>query len=187
MFQDFPRISRDFAAGKENLTNLIDGSIKIISEKYDVKPGGDSPSVLFKDLIYQLHKKYQQRVVIIIDEYDKPLLSTIDQKELNDEYRAFLKGFYGVLKSADEYLKFVFLTGVTKFSQVSVFSDLNHLTDISLNSVFSCICGFTQEEVEKYFEEKIDLYADENRLELHIRLSGTSEDRSHPVADLFSE
>ena len=74
-----------------------------------------------------------KQVVVLIDEYDKPLLQAVLDENLLDEYRKILKAFYGVLKSADRYLRFVFLTGVTKFAQVSVFSDLNQLNDISMD------------------------------------------------------
>jgi hypothetical protein len=97
-----------------------------------------------------------EKVVVIIDEYDKPLLSTIEDAALHEETLKALKGFYGALKSADEYLRFVFLTGVTKFSHVSVFSDLNHLTDLSLNPKYADLCGITQEEMERDFAPEID-------------------------------
>jgi hypothetical protein len=97
-----------------------------------------------------------EKVVVIIDEYDKPLLSTIDDPALHVKIRDELKGFYGVLKSYDAYLKFVFLTGVTKFSHVSVFSDLNHLVDLTLDPRYADICGMPQEEVEQNLVPEID-------------------------------
>jgi hypothetical protein len=114
-------------------------------------------------LITALHFKYKERVVIIIDEYDKPLLSTIDDRPLHEQIRNALKGFYGVMKSADEDIKFVFLAGVTKFSKVSIFSDLNNLTDISFNSDISDICGITQSELEENFNEEVtQIVSDKN-------------------------
>jgi hypothetical protein len=94
-------------------------------------------------------------VVVLIDEYDKPLLNTIDQPKPNMDIRNELKSFYSTLKSADQYLRFVFLTGVTKFSKVSVFSDLNHLIDISMDKNYAGICGISETEVLKYFEPEI--------------------------------
>ena len=109
-----------------------------------------------ENLIIDAHRKYGERVVVIIDEYDKPMLNTIDQPEIHRETRGELKGFYGVLKSCDRHLKLVFLTGVTKFSHVSVFSDLNHLSDLTLDSRYADICGITQEELETGFAPEID-------------------------------
>ncbi|MCK9225177.1 MAG: ATP-binding protein, partial [Candidatus Muirbacterium halophilum] len=100
-------------------------------------------------------KKYNQRVVILIDEYDKPILDNIDNKEIAKEIRDELKTFYSVIKGADEYLKFVFLTGVSKFSKVSLFSGLNNLNDITLDKNYSTICGYTQSELEWSFKEHL--------------------------------
>ena len=86
-------------------------------------------------------------VVVLVDEYDKPLLQALGNGSLLDDYRRTLKAFYGVLKSSDRYLRFVFLTGVTKFAQVSVFSDLNQLNDISLDFAYATLCGITKEEL----------------------------------------
>ena len=97
-----------------------------------------------------------------VDEYDKPLLQALDNGELLDEYRNTLKAFYGVLKSADRYLRFVFLTGVTKFAQVSVFSDLNQLNDISLDFAYSTVCGITREELTTTFVPELKQLAEAN-------------------------
>ena len=109
----------------------------------------------FATLIERSCNQTGERAVVIIDEYDKPLISTIDLPDVHSKLRDELKGFYGVLKSYDEYLKFVLLTGVTKFSHVSVFSDLNHLTDLSLDPKYADLCGITQEELEQNFETEI--------------------------------
>ena len=109
----------------------------------------------FAYLIEQSCAKFGERTVVIIDEYDKPLLETMDQPELHKHIRQDLKGFYGVLKSYDRYLRFVFITGVTKFSHVSIFSDLNHLDDLTLDPTYASICGWTQHELEQTFEPEI--------------------------------
>jgi hypothetical protein len=106
-----------------------------------------------------LHNKYNERVVVIIDEYDKPLLVTMDNPELQAEIRGALKPFFAVLKACDEHLKFSFLTGVTKFSKVAIFSDLNNLDDISMNPKFADLCGITQDELETLFADEIIKYA----------------------------
>ena len=92
--------------------------------------------------------------MILIDEYDKPLLQVIDNDGLQDAYRSILKSFYSVLKSQDRYIRFAFLTGVTKFSKVSIFSDLNNLEDISMNASYAGICGISEEELHHYFDEQ---------------------------------
>ena len=97
-----------------------------------------------------------------MDEYDKPLLQSFDNEKLQEEYRLMLKAFYGVLKSADRYLRFVFLTGVTKFSQVSVFSDLNQLNDISMDWQFATLCGITREELATNFVPEIEAFGKKN-------------------------
>jgi len=109
----------------------------------------------FRHLIIDLNNKYKERVVVLIDEYDKPLLDAIGNPDLHIQIRNELKGFYGILKSSDEYLRFVFLTVVTKFAHVSIFSDLNHISDLSLDKKYTGICGLTQEEVEHHFEPEI--------------------------------
>jgi hypothetical protein len=113
------------------------------------------PEEQFGSLIKDLAEQAGQKTVVIIDEYDKPLLSTINMPDVHEKIRAALKAFYGVLKSSDAYLHMVFLTGVTKFSQVSVFSDLNNITDISFNPRFNDLCGITQEELERDFAPEI--------------------------------
>ena len=109
----------------------------------------------FLGVIRRASEQAGRGVVVLVDEYDKPLLQAIQNEPLLDSYRSTLKAFYGVLKSADRYLRFAFLTGVTKFSQVSVFSDLNQLNDISLNYDFSTLCGITREELLANFEPEI--------------------------------
>jgi hypothetical protein len=110
----------------------------------------------FKSLIECSYEQTKEKVVVIVDEYDKPMLNTIDNIDIHKSIRGELKGFYGVLKSYDAYLRFVFLTGVTKFSQVSIFSDLNQLADISLDPRYCDLCGITQEEMERDFGPEID-------------------------------
>ena len=98
-------------------------------------------------------------VVVLVDEYDKPLLQALGDDALIDDYRKTLKAFYGVLKSSDRYLRFVFLTGVTKFAQVSVFSDLNQLQDISLWPDYATLCGITLDELLQNFRPELEILA----------------------------
>jgi hypothetical protein len=151
--------------GVEELPVVINWAIDSCAEKYDVTAHGDSISDRFIRLIAALSRRYDERVVVIIDEYDKPLLNTIDVPDIHKEIRGALKAFYGVLKSSAEHLRFVFITGVTKFSQVSIFSDLNNLIDLSLDPRYADLCGITQEEMERDFDTEIEKIAAEKNLE----------------------
>jgi hypothetical protein len=145
----------NYTTGVEELFITLDRTIELCAATYDVPLTGVNSGDRFYRLIKSLYDRYGERVAVIIDEYDKPLLATIDQKALHEKTRDALKAFYSVLKSADKYLKFVFLTGVTKFSHVSIFSDLNNITDISLDPRYAEICGVTQEELERDFTDEI--------------------------------
>jgi Predicted AAA-ATPase/PD-(D/E)XK nuclease superfamily len=105
----------------------------------------------FEGVIRRAYEATGQRVVILVDEYDKPVLQAIGDDEQQETYRSILKGFYGALKSMDRCIQFAFLTGVTKFGKVSVFSDLNNLYDISMDGVYASVCGITDEELDSVF------------------------------------
>ncbi|PCJ18984.1 MAG: hypothetical protein COB02_09365 [Candidatus Cloacimonadota bacterium] len=107
--------------------------------------------IYFRQLIIQTNEKYNQRVVVLIDEYDKAILDNLDQMSVAKEVRETIKSLYTILKDSDEYLKFIFLTGVSKFSKASIFSGLNMLSDISLVEDFGNICGYTQDDIETTF------------------------------------
>ena len=113
----------------------------------------------FFNVIQRASEQTGEQVVVLVDEYDKPLLSTIDNKELHDAYRNTLKAFFGVLKSQDPYIRFAFLTGVSRFSHVSIFSDLNNLEDISMDLAYADICGMSEDELQTYFKESIEALA----------------------------
>ena len=128
-------------------------------EKWELKFGTEkqdrSPEERFAYIIEQAYIQTGKQIVVLIDEYDKPLLQALLDEDLLNEYRRILKAFYGVLKSADRYLRFVFLTGVTKFAQVSIFSDLNQLNDISMDRAYKALCGITKEEMVRTFVPEI--------------------------------
>ena len=121
---------------------------------------------MFRELIILLAEKYQKQVVILVDEYDKPIIHGLEanSSELAEKNRDIMKAFYGGLKDVDNYIRFLFITGVSKFARVSIFSDLNHLTDISLQDNYATICGYTQQELEDYFPEGIQKLADKYEL-----------------------
>ena len=118
----------------------------------------------FLQVIIKAFEQTGTRVVILVDEYDKPLLQTIGNEQLQTAYRNTLKAFYSVLKSCDRYIRFAFLTGVTKFGKVSVFSDLNNLIDLSFDKRYAEICGITEGELRRDFDAEVQLLADENKL-----------------------
>jgi len=145
-----------YSNGVEALHSALFRELKREAGKYELALDNQDFINQFANLIEKSYHKTNEKVVVIIDEYDKPLLAAIDDPQLHAKMRDELKGFYGVLKSYDEYLKFVFLTGVTKFSHVSVFSDLNHLVDLTLDPRYADICGITQEEMEQNFGPEIE-------------------------------
>jgi hypothetical protein len=159
----YPVIYLDFNVSEysdvQTLEMVLDHLLKEYEEEYGKKDMETKPSIRFKNLIAEMHKKTGHKVVILIDEYDKSLVSTMDRPDLNEKIRDVLKGFYGVLKGADAHLKFVFLTGVTKFSKVSIFSDLNQLKDISMSEQYAGICGISETELIRDFEPELQALA----------------------------
>ena len=113
----------------------------------------------FALVIKTAYEKSGRQVVVLVDEYDKPLLNVVENEKLLDSFRALLKSFYGVIKGYDQYICFAFLTGVTRFDKVSIFSDLNNLIDISMSNEFAAVCGYTQEELESNFALEIEILA----------------------------
>ena len=166
----YPVIKMSFSSidyDTHGLTKAISNELDSIAKKYKITIEKKSPADKFKELIEKLSIKGQ--VAIIIDEYDKPIIDyiheCIDVKERDncqaDINRKILKNFYSVLKDLDNYIKFFFVTGVSKFSRVSIFSDLNNLSDITVDDRFSQIVGWTKEEIEKYFPDYIKEVAEE--------------------------
>lgn len=140
---------------KESLDEMLEDFLSREETKYGIVKDGASLAIRFCNLIRGACEKTGKRVVILIDEYDKPMLQAIGNPSLQDEYCATLKSFYSALKSMDGFIQFAFLTGVTKFGKVSVFSDLNHLTDLSMDARYYDICGISDEELREYFKEGI--------------------------------
>ena len=163
----YPVLYLDFNGGiYDTSEGLLNRFLSFFNEYEEIykSTGLDIPD-RFKNLIKKIYETTGKQVVILVDEYDKPLLETmIINEPLNEEYRRILKGFYGVIKACDEYIRFAFLTGVTKFSKVSIFSDLNNLRDISLEKNYSGICGITETELKQVFKPEIDALAEERKL-----------------------
>jgi hypothetical protein len=142
------------------LPNKISTTLIQWEKRYGAEPSEKTLATRFEGIIRRAAEQAGQRVVILVDEYDKPILQTIDNPEVQATYRRVLKGFYGALKSMDGYIKFAFLTGVTKFGKVSVFSDLNNLNDISMDKRYTTICGLTDEEIDSVFPAYIQRLAE---------------------------
>lgn len=147
---------------KDSLYTVLNDYLTSWEDKYGTRESEATLALRFKGVIARAAEKEGCGVVILIDEYDKPILQTLRDPELQAEHRAQLKAFYSVLKTQDRYIKFAFLTGVTKFGKVSVFSDLNNLTDISMDHRYISICGMTEKELLANFKEGINELAEAN-------------------------
>lgn len=137
------------------LHNKLDRELTVWESVYGKADEEREFGMRFEGVIKRAYEKTGRQVVILVDEYDKPLLQAIGNTELQEAYRATLKGFYGALKSMDGCIRFAFLTGVTKFGKVSVFSDLNNLRDLSMLPQYHDICGITEEELRTNFKEDV--------------------------------
>ena len=143
----------------ESLTSILNDNLCTWESRYGARESETSLSLRFQGIIRRACEQTGRRVVILIDEYDKPMLQAIGNEALQNEYRSTLKAFYGALKSMDGCIRFALLTGVTKFGKVSVFSDLNNLMDISMDDRYVEICGISEKEIHTYFEEDIHALA----------------------------
>ena len=146
----------------EVLNNKLSGSLKLWEDQYGRNESEKSIPMRFEGVIRRAKEKTGRNVVILVDEYDKPMLQAIGNEELQKAYRDTLKSFYGALKSMDGCIRFALLTGVTEFGKVSVFSDLNNLNDISMDHRYYDICGISEEELYRYFEKEINELAQAN-------------------------
>ena len=159
----YPVLHLDLNAEKYDSTQRLNDILSSQLTQWELKygKGEDEPTLSrrFSGVIRRASEQAGCGVVVLVDEYDKPLLQALGDNALLDDYRKTLKAFYGVLKSSDRYLRFVFLTGVTKFAQVSVFSDLNQLNDISLDLAYATVCGITKEELVTTFIPELERQA----------------------------
>ena len=164
-WKKYPVLKLDLNAGdyrdSQELKAFINAQILGWCNQFGIEQQFDIAHLNFAYIVKYLYEKFGEKVVVLVDEYDKPLIATLENEELHEQYRATLKAFYSVIKSSGDYIHMSFLTGVTKFSKVSIFSDLNNLCDITLQREYSTICGITQEELEKYFAPNIKEIAKE--------------------------
>ena len=155
----YPVINLSFGTGiikrTADLETIIISLMDEIAQNYGIRIDGELLSLRFRELIIKLYNQHKQQVVILIDEYDKPILDNIENPDIAREIREGLKNFYSVIKDCDQYLKFVFLTGISKFSKVSLFSVLNNLEDITLDPDCATICGYTHDELSVTFADRL--------------------------------
>ncbi|MGP1577669.1 MAG: ATP-binding protein [Treponema sp.] len=169
-WQEYPVLYFDFNTGQYDTIGSLISRIELFlcpfEKKYGISPVTGDLAQRFEVAIEQIYQKTGKQVVILVDEYDKPLLQTMGvNKELNEQYCNTLKAFYSVIKTCDQYIRFAFLTGVTKFSKISIFSDLNNLRDISMEEDYAGICGISQNELEANFQNEIQVLATRQKLD----------------------
>ncbi|WP_286083823.1 ATP-binding protein [Parabacteroides goldsteinii] len=156
---EYPILHLDLNTGKydsvEQLMYVLDDTLHNWELLYGRSETEKTPELRFKGIVRRAYEKTGRRVVILVDEYDKPLLQAIGNEALQEEFRNMLKPFYGVLKTMDGAIRFALLTGVTKFGKVSVFSDLNNLDDLSMRDPYVTLCGISEEELHAYFDDDI--------------------------------
>ena len=149
--------SKKKAENRDDLKGFILNQLKNIAEKYGILLERDQYDEAFDELLTKLSQI--NKVVVLIDEYDKPIIENIENKELAIEFREVLKGFYTIIKACDEHIRFSLLTGVSKFSKAGVFSGLNNLNDISMDTKHSSLLGITRQEMEVCFKNHIVRFA----------------------------
>ena len=154
------------------LEDIIDEQLRRFEKTFNIKAEkGFNLGERFRNLIMEASKTTGLRCVILVDEYDKPLLDVMDDKNLQEYNKKVFKGFFSTLKGFDDYIQFAFITGVSRFHKVSIFSDLNQLRDISLAKDYEAICGITESELQKYFRPGVEYIAQEQDWEYEECLS----------------
>lgn len=152
-------LNSDEYIGEESLATVLKLNLAKWEKDYGVADNDNPLSYRFGQVIQRAYDATGRKVVILVDEYDKPILNAIDNEELSERFRSTLKAFYSNLKSKDQFIEFAILTGVARFSKVSIFSDLNNLRDITFEEEFAAICGMSDDEVDRYFGAGIEALA----------------------------
>ena len=148
----------------DELYSKLNSFLSKYEERYEIRTVEHVASVRFENIIDAAYRKTGQKVVILIDEYEKPIIDNIDNPELMEQFRRELQGFYSVIKGKDNAIRFAFLTGVTKLGKMSIFSGLNNLNDISMDARYADICGISEQELKSYFGESVKTLAEMNGL-----------------------
>ncbi len=167
-WKEYPVLHLDLSGAAYNSQEVIRAKLNSFFSKYEDQYGLHSSetveSVRFENLIEAVSRKTGRQVVILVDEYDKPIIDNLTRAELREFFRETLQGFYSVMKSKDAFIRFGFLTGVTKIGRMSVFSGLNNLQDISMDTRYIDICGITEGELKRYFDDSVQELSDACRL-----------------------
>ncbi|MDE6291168.1 MAG: ATP-binding protein [Muribaculaceae bacterium] len=183
-----PVLRFDFNAENFSLENGLESMLKRLLGEYEKAYGmtevSDTVAGRFSQLIRRVTEQTGRKVVILIDEYDKPLLDIEDNTELYEKNQRMLKSFFGNLKSMDEYIRFAFITGVARFSKVSIFSDLNNLKDISMEDAYADICGWSEKELVDKFRSGIQSLAEKRGEDFDVTLQAM---RDYYDGYLFTE
>ena len=155
----YPVLRFSFGSGDfsslDHMKEDLNKQLTHLEQHFNIKPQFSYANGRFSDLLVQLNQKTGKPCVVLVDEYDKPILDTLKNEASARENRDFLRSFYGTIKDHDAYIKFTFLTGVSKFSQVSLFSGLNNLFDITLDSEYSSLCGYTDNDIDTVFAPEL--------------------------------
>jgi hypothetical protein len=167
-WEEYPVLHFDFSGGSfialNDLTEKVDGFLCAWEKIYGKEKDYESLPERFSAVIDAAYRTTGKKVVVLIDEYEKPIIDNIDNPELMDQFRRFLQGIYSILKGKDEYIRFAFLTGVTKLSKMSIFSGLNNLEDISMSLEYSDICGISEAELKSTFDESVETLAQAHQM-----------------------
>lgn len=172
---------------EEYLTDMMNDTACLL----DIPMRGETPNLQLKNLIMDAYRKYNRQVVVLFDEYDAPLLDVVHEEENLPQLRQVMRNFYSPIKAADPYLRFVFFTGITKFSQLSVFSELNNITNVSMDEPYAAICGITKEEIVRDMRPDIEAMAERYGISYEAMLQKLKEyyDGYHfcwPSPDIFN-
>ena len=192
---EYPVLRFDMSLGKHMEKDQLERYLLYIlgenEKRFGVISDSQDPNVRLKNLISSVYDKTGKKVVILIDEYDAPLLDVVHEKETLPVLRNVMRNFYSPLKASDPYLQFVFLTGITKFSQLSIFSELNNLKNISMRPDFAGVCGITEEEMLTQMTDYIDDFAEAHQITRKETIEGLKKqyDGYHftwPSPDIFN-
>ncbi len=163
---DYPVLRLDLSSGdmsnNDNLLSVLKRYLSEWEKEYNLENVDESLTNRFYNIISYIYKQTGKRVVILIDEYDNPIFTTLSSPDEHEKIRRTLKGVYSVLKSTVDYIRFCFITGITRFSKMSIFSGLNNLEDITLNPDYAGVCGITNEEIKEYGSQGVEKVASFN-------------------------
>lgn len=178
-------------AGREQLVLELEHKLLEYEEIYGRGEGEIEINQRLHGLIKRACEKTGRQVVVLIDEYDAPLLDVMHEDENLLQLRNVMRNFYSPLKACDPYLRFVFLTGITKFSQLSIFSELNNIKNISMDESYAAICGISEDELETQMRKDVELFAEKQQMTYEDALSGLKEyyDGYHfawPSSDIYN-